>query len=106
VQRTANTEISKGESKKQTLLNEKDTEKKNLTNSLKSTKEKIQQLSRQIQELQNQETTLNNQLLVIDHKYESQFSDIDKKITAINNAKEEVLVSIVDIEAGIKSNLS
>ncbi len=49
---------------------------------------------------------LSNQLLAIDQKYESQFIDIDRKINAIRNAKEQVIVSIVDIEAGIKSNLS
>jgi hypothetical protein len=106
VQRTAETEINKGGSKKQGLQAEKDTEKNNLDNSLRSTRTKIQQLTRQIQELQNQDVALSNQLLAIDQKYDSQFIDIDRKINAIRNAKEQVIVSIVDIEAGIKSNLS
>jgi hypothetical protein len=106
VQQTADSEISKGDGKKQGLQTEKDTEKNNLDSSLKSTRAKIQQLSKQIQDLQNQELTLNNQLLAIDQKYESKFIDIDRKISAIRNAKEQVVVSIVDIEAGIKSNLS
>jgi len=106
VQRTAETEINKGGSKKQGLQTEKETERKNLDNSLKNTSTKIQQLTKQIQELQNQEVSLNNQLLAIDQKYDSQFTDIDRKISAIRNAKEQVIVSIVDIEAGIKSNLS
>jgi len=106
VHRTAETEINKGGSKKQGLQAEKETEKNNLDNSLKSTRTKIQQLTRQIQELQNQDVALSNQLLAIDQKYESQFSDIDRKINAIRNAKEQVIVSIVDIEAGIKSNLT
>jgi hypothetical protein len=46
-----------------------------------------------------------NQLLAIDQKYGGQFIDIDRKLNAIRSAKEQVLVSIVDIEAGIKSNL-
>jgi len=49
---------------------------------------------------------LNNQLMAIDQKYQGQFIDIDRKINAIRNAKEQVIVSIVDIEAGIKSNLT
>jgi hypothetical protein len=106
VQQAADTEIAKGESKKQGLQIEKDTERNNLDNSLKDTKTKIQQLTKQIQELQNQEVALSNQLSAIDQKYNSQFTDIDKKIGAIRNAKEQVIVSIVDIEAGIKSNLS
>ncbi len=106
VQRTAETEINKGVSKKQQLQGEKDTEKNNLDNGLRDTQTKIQQLTRQIQELQNQETALSNQLLAIDQKYEGKFIDIDRKVSAIRNAKEQVIVSIVDIEAGIKSNLS
>jgi len=106
VQRTAETEINKGVSKKQGLQSEKDNEKTNLDNGLKDTRTKIQQLARQIQELQNQELTLNNQLLAIDQKYDSRFIDIDRKVGAIRDAKEQVIVSIVDIEAGIKSNLS
>lgn len=106
VQRTAEAEVTKGESKKNALQEEKDTEKKNLESSLKTTRTKIQQLTKQIQELQNQEVEMNNQLLAVDQKYSNQFVDIDKKIAAIRIAKEEVLVSIVDIEAGIKSNLS
>ena len=106
VQSTVQQEISKGDAKKRGLQTEKDTERNNLDNSLKDTSTKIQQLSKQIQELQNQELTLNNQLSAIDQKYNRQFIDIDRKIIAIRNASEQVLVSIVDIEAGIKSNLS
>jgi hypothetical protein len=105
VQRTAETEINKGVSKKQGLQSEKDNEKTNLDNGLKDTRTKIQQLTRQIQELQNQELALNNQLLAIDQKYDNRFNDIDRKVNAIRSAKEQVIVSIVDIEAGIKSNL-
>ncbi len=106
VQKTAESEISKGESKKQGLQAEKDTERNNLDSNLKDTRSKIQQLSRQIQELQNQEVTLGNQLVAIDQKYNTQVIDIDRKITAIKNAKEQVVLSIVDIEAGIKTNLT
>jgi hypothetical protein len=106
VQRTAESEIDKGVTKKQQLQGEKDTEKNNLDNGLRDAQAKIQQLTRQIQELQNQETALNSQLLAIDQKYEGKFIDIDRKVSAIRNAKEQVIVSIVDIEAGIKSNLS
>ena len=106
VQRTAESEINKGVTKKQGLQVEKDTEKNNLDNGLKDTRAKIQQLSLQIQELQNQEIALSNQLLAIDQKYGSKFFDIDRKVSAIRNAKEQVIVSIVDIEAGIKSNLT
>jgi hypothetical protein len=106
VQRTADAEISKGNSKKQGLQADKDNEKNNLDSGLKDTRAKIQQLTQQIQELRNQEITLNNQLLAIDQKYDGRFSDIDKKVNAIRGAKEQVIVSIVDIEAGIKTNLT
>lgn len=106
VQQTADAEIKKGDSKKQGMQAEKDTERTNLDSNLKATRQKIQQLSKQIKDLQDQETTLNNQLQAIDQKYESKFIDVDKKIRAIKDAKDQVIVSIVDIEAGIKSNLS
>jgi hypothetical protein len=106
VQRTAEGEIEKGVSKKQSLQIEKDTEKNNLNNGLRETQTRIQQLTKQIQELQNQETAFSSQLLAIDQKYENRFIDIDRKVSAIRNAKEQVIVSIVDIEAGIKTNLS
>jgi hypothetical protein len=106
VQRTADGEISKGNAKKQGLQTDKDNEKNNLDSGLKDTRAKIQQLTQQIQELRTQEMTLSNQLQAIDQKYDSKFSDIDKKVNAIRSAKEQVLVSIVDIEAGIKSNLT
>jgi len=106
VQRTTEGEASKGESKKQGLLADKETERNTLDANLKDTRMKIQQLTRQIQDLQNQDLTLTNQLLAIDQKYGSQLIDIDRKINAIRNAKDQVLVSIVDIEAGIKINLT
>jgi len=106
VQRTAESEINKGVTKKNSLQGDKDTERTNLDNSLKGTRAKIHQLSKQIQELQNQEVELGNHLSAIDQKYEGQFADIERKISAIRDAKERVLVSIVDIEAGIKSNIS
>jgi len=105
VQQAADSEVLKGESKKQNLLTDKDTEKRNLENSLKDTKAKIEQLNKQIQDLQKQEIIVSNQLSEIDQKYNSQFVDIDNKIGAIKAAKEQVIVSIVDIEAGITTNL-
>jgi predicted nucleic acid-binding Zn-ribbon protein len=106
VQKTADGEISKGEAKKQGLESEKNNERNNLDASMKEVNQKIQQLTRQIEELRNQELTMNNQLMAIDQKYSGQFIDIERKINAIRNAKEQVIVSIVDIEAGIKTNLS
>jgi exonuclease VII large subunit len=106
VQSTADAEISKGQTKKQGLQGEKDTEKNNLESNLQKTRSRIQELSRQIQELQNQEITLNGQLMAIDQKYETRFRDIDRKLWAIKDAKEQVISSIVDIESGIKTNLS
>lgn len=106
VQHTVQGEVSKGDAKKQGLLAEKETERNSLDSNLKEIRSKIQQLSQQIQELQNQDLTYSNQLSAIDQKYSSQLIDIDRKINAIRNASDQVIVSIVDIEAGIKSNLS
>jgi hypothetical protein len=106
VQRTAESEAAKGETKKQGLQADKDNERNTLDNSLRDIRSKIQQLNQQIQELQNQDVMVSNQLMAIDQKYGNQLIEIDRKISAIRNAKEQVITSIVDIEAGIKSNLS
>ena len=105
VRQTADAEVGKGETKKKNLLSEKETEKNTLEKSLKDIRKKIDQLSLQITEFQKQEVSAHNLLSDIDQKYTSQFSDIDNKITAITAAKEQVISSIVDIEAGIKTNL-
>lgn len=106
VQNTADSEIVKGEQKKQEIQAAKESDKTNLDNNLKATRNQIQELTRQIHELQALETNLTSEILAIDKKYAGKFTEIDNKISAIRNAKEQVLVSIVDIEAGIKSNLS
>ena len=105
IQQAADAEIIKGESKKKTLLAEKETEKNNLDQNLKETRTKTDQLNAQIMELQKKEISLRNQLSAIDQKYNSQFTDIETKLNAINAAKEQVILSIVDIEAGVKTNL-
>ena len=105
IQQAADAELFKGENKKKSLLAEKETEKNNLDQNLKETRTKTDQLNAQIMELQKKEISLRNQLAAIDHKYDNQFSDIDAKLSAINAAKEQVIVSIVDIQAGVKTNL-
>ena len=87
-------------------MGEKETERNNLDSNLRETKNKIQQLMKQIQELQNMEVDLNSQLMLIDNKYDSKIADIDNKINAIRSAKDQVIASIVDIETGIKTNLT
>lgn len=105
VQSTADSEITKGEAKKQSLLSEKENEKKGIEQSLYDTKSKLEQLNLQILELRKQEITLSNQFAVIDQKYNSQFIDIESKIQAMQASKEKVILSIADVEAGIATNL-
>lgn len=105
VQTTADSEISKGEAKKQGLLVEKENEKRGLEQSLNDTRSKLEQLNLQILELKKQEIALSNQFSVIDQKYNGQFMDVESKINAIQASKEQVIGSIADVEAGITSNL-
>jgi hypothetical protein len=105
VQTTADSEISKGEAKKQGLLVEKENEKRGLEQSLNDTRSKLEQLNLQILELKKQEIALSNQFSVIDQKYTGQFMDVESKINAIQASKEQVIGSIADVEAGITSNL-
>ena len=44
-------------------------------------------------------------LNAIDQKYQSEFIDIDTKLSSIAAAKDQVISSIVDIESGITNNL-
>lgn len=105
IQQAADSELLKGETKKKNLLSEKETERNSLDQNLKEARNTIDQLNAQITELQKKESNMRSQLAVVDQKYSKQFVDIDTKLNAINAAKEQVLVSIVDIEAGIKTNL-
>jgi hypothetical protein len=105
IQQAADSELLKGETKKKNLLSEKETERNSLDQNLKEARNTIDQLNAQVMELQKKESNMRNQLAVVDQKYSKQFVDIDIKLNAINAAKEQVMVSIVDIEAGIKANL-
>jgi hypothetical protein len=104
-QQTADTEISKGQNKKNSLLSEKDTERKSLEKIQRDANTQIEKLNSQISELQTQSNNAGLQLDVIDQKYNEQFVDIDTKVSAINAAKEQVINSIIDVESGITSNL-
>jgi hypothetical protein len=106
VQTAADTEINKGITKRQELLAEKEAEKNNLSTAISETGSRIESLRKQILDLQQQVNSMNNELSAIDQKYSGQFNDYDEKINAIKNAKEQVILSIVDVEAGIKANLS
>jgi hypothetical protein len=103
---SADGEISKGQSKKNTLQSEKENERKVLEKIQNDANSQIDQLNRQIAELQTKSNNAFNQLNEIDQKYYNQFTDIDTKISAISAAKEQVLSSIVDIETGIKNYLN
>lgn len=104
-QQAADGEVSKGQNKKNALQVEKDAERKNLEKVQKDANSQIEKLNTQILEYQSQSTDAGYQLAAIDEKYNSQFIDIDSKISAITTAKEQVISSIVDVETGIKNNL-
>lgn len=106
VQTAADNEIAKGNTKMGELNSLKETEKSNLTASLASIRDQINQLNQQINSLQQKSNEASNNLMQIDEKYNSQFQDIAIKLDAIKQAKEQVMVSIVDIQAGINAILA
>jgi hypothetical protein len=105
INQSADGEISKGQSKKNSLQNEKENERKVLEKIQNDANSQIEQLNRQISDLQTKANNALNQLNEIDQKYYNQFVDIDTKISAISEAKQQVLNSITDIETGITNNL-
>lgn len=105
VQQAADSEILKGQNKKITLEKEKDNEKRKLEKIQTDANTQIETLNSQILDLQTQSNNASNQLSAINKKYQEQFSDIDIKINAIDNAKSQVLNSIIDVELGITNNL-
>ena len=104
-QQAADGEVSKGQSKKNALQGDKDSERRSLEKVQQDADTQITKLNSQISELQSQSNNAGSQLSAIDQKYNDQFLDIDTKISAITTAKEQVISSIVDVETGIKNNL-
>lgn len=105
VENAATSTIADGQKKKETLKQELEGKRKTLNGDIESIGLQIGALEKQIEALKQDSITKTNQLAAIDKEYEPQFTDIDNKIGAMNLAKEKVISSIVDVEAGIQTHI-
>jgi hypothetical protein len=105
VESAASLTIAEGEKKKQTLQQELENKRQTLDSDIKSIALQMEALQKQIDALRQDSITKSNQLSAIDIEYRPKFVEIDSKVVAMNTAKEKVISSIFDVEAGIQANI-
>ena len=103
VESAANSTVIQGQQKKETLIQQKERERASLQTEVQTTTSKADALQKEVDALRESIITKSSQLAAIDQEYEPQFAEIDSKIAAMNTAKEQVIASIVDVEAGIQN---
>lgn len=90
--------ISKGNAKKQELVNQKTNENQALVSELDLMKQQLETMKIQIQDREGK-------LLAIGGKYEPKISEIDSKLAANELAKNKLVQSIEQVKNGIINNL-
>jgi len=90
--------VSKGNAKKQDLINQKNNENQALVTELSMMEQQLEALKTQIQDRQNK-------LNAIGGKYEPMISDVENKIAANEIAKNQIVQSIEQVKSGINNNL-
>ena len=90
--------VSKGNTKRQELIDQKNNENQSLMNDLTSMKGQLEALKIQI-------TATENKLSVIGGKYEPKISEIDGKLGANDLAKNTLVQSIEQVKQGIITNI-
>ena len=90
--------VNTGSTKKETLVNQKESENRTLTDDLNN-------LRTQLEAITNQIKSKENQLSLIDNKYQPQISEIDNKLKANDVAKERIVSSILKVKNGINNNI-
>jgi hypothetical protein len=90
--------VAKGQSKKDSLLKQKESENQTLANELSMFQQQLEALQIQIADRQNK-------LQAIDGKYQPQLADIDGKLTANTIAKNKIVEAIQTVKTGININI-
>jgi len=90
--------VSKGNTKRQEVINQKNHENESLIGELNLMKQQLEQLQIQIADRENK-------LSVIDSKYGPILSEVENKIAANDMAKEKIVGSIEQVKNGIINNL-
>ena len=91
--------IENGNSKKNELIGQKNTEKEQLNVELANLKMQLEAINNQINTAQDK---LNN----IDNKYANDLNDVDCKLMANDVAKERILTSIEKVKQGLINNVN
>lgn len=90
------TQLQKGEAKKQEIVTNRDNEQKSLTDNLRNLKEQLESVQTQIQATENK-------LSVVDSKYQPQLSDIEQRLMANDLVKNKMVVDLNKVKQGISS---
>ena len=90
--------VTKGNAKRQEVIDQKNHENQSLMGELDLMKQQLEQLETQIADRQNK-------LSVIDSKYGPIISEVENKLTANNMAKDKIVNSIELVKQGINNNL-
>lgn len=98
IDKVYNQNVSSGNTKKQELITQKDSENHNLTAELNN-------LRAQLEAIQNQIRSREGQLSLIDSKYVPLINEVDQKIQANETAKEIIVSNITKVKNGISNNL-
>lgn len=90
------TQLQKGEAKKQEIVANRDNEQKSLTENLRNLKEQLESVQTQIHATENK-------LSVVDSKYQPQLSDIEQRLMANDLVKNKMVVELNKVKQGISS---
>jgi hypothetical protein len=98
INKVYNDYVTKGNGKRQEVINQKNHENESLVGELNLMKQQLEQLQIQI-------TDRENKLSVIDSKYGPMLSEVESKIAANDLAKQKIVGSIEQVKNGIINNL-
>lgn len=98
INKVYNENVTKGNEKKNSLINQKQSENSSLTDELKMFKEQLEALQIQIS---NRETKLKT----IDGKYATEILEIENKLNANTIAKDKIVQAIETVKSGINTNI-
>jgi len=94
-----NNNVAKGNERKTTLINQKNSENNSLNDELNSMRQQMEALETQIKDRENK-------ISLIDGKYESQINDIEGKLSANEIGKNQIVSKIQQVKNGIINNIN
>jgi len=99
-------DISKGNARRSDVETAKSAEKQALDKEQRTLNDEIARLEAQIQEKRTRLAKIASSLKGVDQKYQVELDDIARKLSAIEQASQQVIGSFDDVENGIRSFLN